>query len=68
MERGFPVDPDATLVAFRIAVLAWQQAIVGDSIDGECQAASEAIEAAVALDDWLSRGGFAPVAWQVNRS
>jgi hypothetical protein len=62
------MDPDAALAAFRAAVLVWEQAIVSGSIDAERQAATDAIEAARALDSWLSRGGFAPAAWQINRS
>ena len=57
------MDPDATLAAFRSAVRQWQEAAVADAPD-RYDAALDAIEAAIRLDRWLSRGGFLPTAWQ----
>jgi hypothetical protein len=62
------VDPDATLAAFRSAIQRWQEAAVADSFDAKYSAALDALDAAVSLDRWLSRGGFPPTAWQPHQA
>ena len=58
------MDPNTTLTAFRSAVRRWQEAAVADASDDRYAAALDAVEAAIQLDRWLSRGGFLPAAWR----
>lgn len=57
------MDPNTTLAAFRSAVRRWYEAAVADG-DDRYDAALDALEAAIQLDRWLSRGGYLPAAWQ----
>jgi hypothetical protein len=54
------VDPDAALTNMRDAVRRVNAA--GNAFDG-ADAGQDLAEAANALDDWLTRGGFLPAAW-----
>jgi hypothetical protein len=56
------MDPNATLEKLRaaLAVLAHDDG----TTDADLKAVREAAEAAEALDEWLSRGGFLPSAWE----
>jgi len=60
------MDPNAALSELRTAAREWEQAVVAEDADGQLAAAVRALEAAVALDDWMSRGGFPPAAWHRN--
>ena len=62
------MDPDAALAHFREAVRRWHEAVVTGAREAERDAASEAIEAAAALDAWMCQGGFLPTAWQARRN
>jgi hypothetical protein len=62
------MDPDVALTNFRLAVAAWSKAVGEGDVSAEHEAASAAIEAATALDSWMSLGGFAPTAWQAKRN
>lgn len=55
------MDPNETLVRLRAAVERMRSAL--DESE-ERDAACEAAEAAAALDEWLSEGGFLPVLWR----
>jgi hypothetical protein len=61
------LDPDATLAALRDAVHDYLAAS-GDPPDSEemADAAEAAIAALIALDSWLSMGGFLPTAWRAK--
>jgi hypothetical protein len=63
------VDPDATLAALRAATHDYLAACV-DPPDPEemADAAEAAIAAMIALDSWLSMGGFPPTPWRVKRN
>jgi hypothetical protein len=53
------MDPNATLAEIRDAIAAYGRGELDD------QEYAEAItERLVALDDWISAGGFLPTAWQ----
>lgn len=57
------MDPNEALRMLRDAYSRWEDtigALSGPAID----AGSDLRDAAVALDEWLSRGGFLPEAWQ----
>jgi hypothetical protein len=58
------MDPNTTLANFRSAVRRWQEAAVADDSADRYTAALDAVEAAIQLDRWLSRGGFLPTAWR----
>lgn len=62
------MDPDTTLAAFRAAIRRWQEAAVAESFDAKYTAALDALDAAVALDRWLSRGGYLPAAWHPRQA
>jgi len=62
------MDPDAALARLRAAVIAWVKAQESNSHEAGCEAASDAIHAIVALDGWLSTGGFLPTAWRAKRN
>jgi hypothetical protein len=62
------MDPDAALAHFRSAVRCWHEAVVTGTREAERDAASEAIEAAAALDAWMCQGGFLPTAWNARRN
>jgi hypothetical protein len=62
------MDPDVTLTRFRSAVTSWHEAVVAGACEAERDAASQAIEAAAALDAWMCQGGFLPTAWQASRN
>ncbi len=57
------MDPNATLATLRNAII--QMDAAESSADLSYQIAAEELrDAAEALDDWLSKGGFLPDAWQ----
>lgn len=58
------MDPDAVLNTMRQAIAA---ASSTSDADGFGQAMLQAVEAAEALDEWLTGGGFLPDAWNNNR-
>ena len=62
------MDPDATLERLRAAVIAWVKAQEFNSPEAGWEAAHDAIGAIVALDGWLSTGGFLPTAWRAKRN
>ena len=62
------MDPDVALAEFRKAVRSWHQAVLARACEAERDAASEAIEAAAALDVWMCQGGFLPTPWQAKRN
>lgn len=60
------MDPNEALRMLRGAYSRWEDTVgahTGEHID----AASDLRDAAIALDEWLSRGGFLPEDWQRNR-
>lgn len=57
------MDPNETLRELRESVRRAQRAADGDSNDAEIEAWQEAGEKILALDEWLSRGGFLPDDW-----
>jgi hypothetical protein len=61
------MDPEQTLADLRAAISRLRAAADGDSNDDEIQAGHDVAEAASALDDWLSAGGFLPSDWQGPR-
>jgi hypothetical protein len=62
------VDPDEALERLRRWTRDWHTAVADGQLSAERDAASEAIEAAMTLDAWLSRGGAFPLAWQAKRN
>ena len=58
------MDPDETLAQLR--------ALAKDTLSGEYatgdEPAFELAELLTSLDEWLSRGGFLPNAWEAGRS
>jgi hypothetical protein len=62
------MDPDVTLMRLRVAISNWTKAQRDDSTEVADKAACDAIHAMVALDSWLSSGGFLPAAWQAKRN
>ncbi len=58
------MDPDEVLRKMRAAIAAASSATAGDGFD---QAMLDAVDAAEALDEWLSGGGYLPAAWNINR-
>lgn len=52
------MDPDATLTKIR--------ELVSMLVDHPGEPTRELAELAEALDEWLSRGGFLPEAWQTS--
>jgi len=60
------MDPNATLARLREAIADAERAMDPESgsNDAEHESLSEITELAAALDEWLSRGGFLPDAWQ----
>jgi hypothetical protein len=62
------MDPDAALARLRAAVIAWAKARESNSQEAGWEAAHDAIQAMVALDGWLSTGGFLPTAWRARRN
>jgi hypothetical protein len=62
------MDPDAALAQLRAAVIAWIKAQESGADEAGTEAASDAIHAIVALDAWLSTGGFLPTAWRAKRN
>lgn len=53
------MDPNATLAEIRTLVDAQQ---AGAAIDG-----ARLAELVLALDEWITGGGFLPIAWSGNR-
>lgn len=62
------MDPDAALARLRAGVTAWVKAQELGSQEAAAGAAHDAISAMVALDSWLSTGGFLPIAWRAKRN
>lgn len=58
------MDPDAALRRFRVALSQYHQTSVTEDDSVLLALAYEAMEAAEALDEWLTRGGFLPAAWR----
>ena len=58
------MDPNASLEAMRDALGAMTQAQQDNDSLSYDEAAYTVAEHAQALDDWLTRGGFLPEAWQ----
>jgi hypothetical protein len=56
------MDPDVTLATMREAIVTYTQSEAGTPAHD--LAGDRAVEAAMALDVWLSKGGFPPRAWQ----
>lgn len=54
------MDPNATLSELRQAI--------PNAVDGDNAESVRAAELFQALDDWLSRGGFLPEAWDTDRA
>lgn len=54
------MDPNATLETLRQLCADWENGITRDSE----QLAGEFFDAVTALDEWLTRGGFLPRAWE----
>ena len=55
------MDPDAMLKLLRDSVAEWNNA---NYAEDEGRAAAAAIDAAVALDHWMTMGGFPPEDWR----
>jgi hypothetical protein len=58
------MDPDAALRDLRAALEDARAAAEGDSNDAEIEAWQAVGDEIEALDEWLSKGGFLPLAWQ----
>ena len=58
------MDPNAALGTLRAAVVEWEQAVTAEDDAARLAIATRAFEALIALDDWLSGGGFLPTAWR----
>lgn len=63
------MDPDTALTNLRTAAAAWlaedDPEDDPDDVSGASIAAAKLHEAATALDEWMSRGGFPPTEWTV---
>lgn len=57
------MDPDQALRDIRAALTDVRQAAASGDRDAEREAALRVAESTEALDEWLSRGGFAPSEW-----
>jgi hypothetical protein len=55
------MDPDATLREIRAAI---QRGNEAETTENATAAYEHVAELFTALDEWMSRGGFAPWAWQ----
>jgi hypothetical protein len=65
--RAMTLDPDATLAVLRDAIQDYLAASVDPPDSAEmADAAEAAIAAMIALDSWLSMGGFSPAAWRAK--
>jgi len=62
------MDPDAALQRLGAAIRDYLGAVGAADADAAAAAAETAIDAMVALDSWLSMGGFLPSAWQARRN
>lgn len=58
------MDPDATLEYIRDCVKRYHAASERGDADAAEHFADSTAEAFAALDEWMSRGGFAPAAWR----
>lgn len=61
------MDPDAALQTFREALSEYHSTSTTEDDEVFLAIAYRAMEAAEALDQWLSKGGFLPHAWEVAR-
>jgi hypothetical protein len=59
------MDPNAALAALRAALTKARAAAEGDSNDAEIEAWQEVGDYIEEMDQWLTRGGFAPNEWTV---
>jgi hypothetical protein len=57
------MDPNAALGALRAAAVEWEQAVTAQDRDDQLAIAARVMETLIALDRWLSGGGFLPTAW-----
>jgi hypothetical protein len=57
------MDPDEALRTLRRAISEYWHAVANDDVPAERDAGHDAVEAAEALDGWLSKGGFLPSGW-----
>lgn len=58
------MDPDLALMNCRNAARAWLET---DEPDRDTEWAETLAESFLALDEWISRGGFLPDFWNKNR-
>lgn len=61
------MDPNEALRKLRAAYSRYED-VVGNATGPIIDAASDMRDAAVALDEWLSAGGFLPTDWQGDTS
>lgn len=60
------MDPNQALIDARTAVGSFRLGTQNESNDEEIEAALQLIESFDALDEWLTKGGFLPTAWQFD--
>jgi len=61
------MDPNEALKNLREALRGWH-ANGNEWESADDPMSEQLVDAAEALDEWLSKGGFLPAAWQQNRS
>lgn len=59
------MDPDVTVDTMRVIALGVEGGLSSNA--AYCYAAEELAEQFLALDQWLTKGGFPPFQWQDNR-
>jgi len=57
------MDPNATLEAIRDAIKEIESTFVESAADEPWGAYERLLENVIALDGWISKGGFLPAAW-----
>jgi hypothetical protein len=62
------MDPDETLRRLRTLCGRVEAMETTEDVAGLALAAAECVELFVALDSWISRGGFLPRAWGIWRT
>lgn len=59
------MDPNAALEEFRSAYSHWEDTRGrGENLDNAVASADRMRDAMWALDEWLSKGGYLPTAWE----